>query len=177
MKNTILSIDIALLLERSTMGQLTSNTNVFFGNDRKRKSGQVQISKLQYIPAVNDGILTVKAKTRSSNNEYDTSIQFEGVRFVKPGTMHSVPLEVADQELAIMPLKNMGNHVHVHCTCMDFYWRFAMHNNKNDSLIGEPPAPYVKKTDRQPLNPDKVPGNCKHLQALVDHVRADRLFK
>lgn len=177
MKKTILSIDIALLLENSTVGQLTSNTNVFFGNGRKQRSAQVQLRNVQYIPAVDNGVLIVKAKTRSSDKDYDTVIQFEKVRYVKPGTQWAVPLQTEGQELYIMPLKNMGNYVQVHCTCMDFYWRFANYNKKNDSLLGEPPQPYVKKTDREPLNPDQVPGNCKHLQKLADQLRLERLLK
>jgi hypothetical protein len=176
MKKTTLSLDIGVLLETSTVGQLTSNTNVFFGNDRKQKAAQVQLSKVQYIQAA-DGILIVKAETRSSDKSYETTIQFFDVRFVPPGTQHSVPLETNGQEIHIMPLKNMGNRVEVHCECMDFYWRFAMHNNKNKSLIGEPPAPYVKKTDRVPLNPDQVPGACKHLNKLADHLKLQRILK
>ena len=176
MKKTTLSIDIGLLLETSTVGQLTSNTNVFFGTSRKQKAAQVQLNNVQYIQAA-DGILIVKAQTRSSDKTYDTTIQFQKVRFVKPGTLHSVPLEMAGQEVSIMPLKNMGNHVEVHCDCMDFYWRFAMYNNKNKSLLGEPPAPYVKKTDRVPLNPDQVPGACKHLNKLADQLKLQRILK
>ena len=176
MKKTTLSIDIGVLLETSTAGQLTSNTNVFFGNGRKQRAAQVQLNKVQYLQAA-DGILIVKAETRSSDKTYETTIQFSDVRFVAPGTMHSVPLETNGQEVSIMPLKNMGNYVEVHCDCMDFYWRFAMYNNKDKSLIGDPPAPYVKKTDRVPLNPDKVPGACKHLTKLVDQLKLQHIVK
>jgi hypothetical protein len=177
MKTTTLSIDIGLILETSTAGQLTSNTNVFFGNDRKQKAAQVQLSAVQYIPAVGDGVLTVKATTRSSDKEYMTTLQFSKVRFVSPETQFSVPLEVPGQAISIMPLKNMGNSVEVKCTCMDFYWRFAMYNASNGSLVGEPPSPYVKKTDRAPHNPREVPGACKHITKLVSHLNSARLLK
>ena len=176
MKKTTLSLDIGVLLETNSFGQLTSNTNVFFGNDRKQKAAQVQLSKVQYIQA-EDGILIVKAETRSSDKTYDTTIQFSKVRFVKPGTQHSVPLETNGTEVSIMPLKNLGNQVEVHCNCMDFYWRFAMYNSKNQSLLGDAPAPYVKKTDRVPLNPEQVPGACKHLNKLADQLRLQRILK
>lgn len=176
MNKKTLSIDIGTLLETSTAGQLTSTTSVFFGPDRKRKSAQVQLNKVQYIQA-EGGILLVKAESRSSDKTYETSIQFTDVNFVAPGTMHSIPLEMPGREISIMPLRNMGNDVQVHCECMDFYWRFAMYNNRDKSLIGEPPAPYVKKTNRVPLNPDKVPGACKHLTKLVEHLKLERILK
>jgi hypothetical protein len=177
MKNTVLSIDIGMLLETSTVGQLTSNTGVFFDKGRETRAKQVQLSNVQYIPAVADGILTVKAKSRGKDTTYDTSIQFEKVRYVKPETAYAVPIPFGEEQLYVMPLQNMGNLVKVHCTCMDFYWRFAMYNNRDNSLDGKPPAPYVKKTDRAPQNPDQVPGNCKHLQKLADQLRAEKLFK
>jgi hypothetical protein len=60
---------------------------------------------------------------------------------------------------------------------MDFYWRFAMYNDKDDSLLGKPPAPYVKKTDREPQNPKQVPGVCKHITALADKLRLERVLR
>ena len=176
MKQTKLSLDISALLEYSTAGQLQSNTRVFFGNEREKKASSVQLSKIQYIPA-EDGILTVKADARSSGSTYETTIQFSGVKYVSPDRQYSIPLPVSGQEISIMPLKSMGNLVEVRCTCMDFYWRFAMYNSKNRSLIGEPPAPYVKKTERQPLNPRQVPGACKHLHKLSSHLRAEGILK
>lgn len=176
MKKNTLSIDIELILEDSSTGQLTSNTNVFFGTGRKQRSSQVQLARVQYIPA-GDGILTVKADARSSGKNYETTIQFAGVNYVTPGKQHSVALEVPGQEISIMPLRAMRNNVEVRCTCMDFYWRFAMYNSKDDSLLGEPPAPYVKKTKREPNNPSQVPGVCKHLQKLADHLSMQNLLK
>jgi hypothetical protein len=57
--------------------------------------------------------------------------------------------------------------VKVSCTCQDFYWRFAPWNDENGCLHGAPPEPYEKKTDRKPVNPDHIPGLCKHLLNAV----------
>lgn len=177
MRKTTVSIAIETLLETSAMKQLTSNTRVYFGDGRDQRSKRVQSANIQFIPAVSDGILTVKAKTRSETNQYETVIQFNKVSYVPADRQFAVPIEIPGQEVYIMPLKALGNDVHVHCTCMDFYWRFAMYNNKNDSLLGEPPAPYVKKTNRKPVNPDQIPGACKHLTALADMLKRDGILK
>lgn len=180
MKKTFLTIEIEeILLERNTTHQLTSNTNVFFGQDRKQDANKVQLAKVQYIPSVEQGILVVKAATRSADKNYETVIQFSKVKYLGTGKEdpYAIPLPVADGALKIMPLRLSGTYVEVHCDCLDFYWRFAMHNAKNDSLLGEPPKPYVKKTDRAPNNPSRVPGSCKHIMKLVDQLRAEKLLK
>jgi hypothetical protein len=56
---------------------------------------------------------------------------------------------------------------------MDFYWRFATWNNRDDALIGNPPPRYRKKTDRPPVNPQKVSGACKHIMKLIVILKND----
>ncbi len=177
MKKNSLTLSIETLLERSTSGQLTSNTNVFFGNDRKQKSARMNVMKVSYVPSVQDGILIVKSEINGSTNKYETTIQFDKVKYVAAGTQFAVPVPVNGEEMYVMPLKIMGNDVKVHCTCLDFYWRFASFNKSDDSLIGNPPPPYVKKTDRPYQNPSKIPGACKHITKLINHVSLERILK
>lgn len=177
MKKKTLSVDIGVLLETSTMHQLRSSANVFFDTPREQSAGRVQLAKVQYIPAVGDNVLIVKAETRSSEKVYETVIQFTNVKYVNDATPHAVPLELNGSQISIMPIRANQNDVQVNCTCMDFYWRFAMYNNKDKSLLGEPPAPYVKKTNRRPNNPDQVPGACKHLMKLANQLRAANILK
>jgi hypothetical protein len=56
------------------------------------------------------------------------------------------------------------------CECMDFYWRFKPYVFEKGSGVGKPPEPYEKKTNRKPLNPDKIPAFCKHLAAVYDYL-------
>jgi hypothetical protein len=177
MNKTTLTLAIEYLLEGSTEGQLASNTKVFFGPQRKQRANRVQVANFQYVPAVGNGVLIVKADTRTNDKRYETTIQFENVVYVKPDRPYAVPLVVGNDEFHIMPIRTMKQHVKVHCTCMDFYWRFAMYNDKDDSLLGKPPAPYVKKTDREPQNPKQVPGVCKHITALADKLRLERVLR
>lgn len=177
MKLKTLTLDIALILETSTVGQLTSNTDVFFDAPRKQNASKVQLSNIQFIPAVADGVLIVKAETRSTDKTYETSIQFDNVLYVDAGTQYSIPVETVNGTLHIMPLRANRNDVKVRCTCLDFYWRFALYNAKDKSLIGKQPEPYVKKTDRPPVNPDQVPGVCKHIIKLADHLKLSKVLK
>lgn len=166
------------LMETSTIGQLRSTSKVFFDTPREQFSKRVQVTDVQFVPAVSDGTLTVKAKTRTDNHSYDTSITFEKVKYVNEGRNYAVPFTAVDgQEYLIMPLRKMREYVKVRCTCMDFYWRFATWNHKNKSLMGAPPDPYIKKTNRPPVNPDKVPGACKHIMRLADEISKQQILK
>jgi hypothetical protein len=68
-----------------------------------------------------------------------------------------------NQEYHIQPIQLSRNNVKVRCSCLDFRWRFALWNSKDGSLYGDPPGPYKKKTNRPPVNPQRVPALCKHL--------------
>lgn len=172
-----LSIEIHNILnEDSTIGALKSNTKTLVLDKRAENANKVQLNHIQYIPAVADSILIVKADTRSSNKSYDTSVQCNGVEYVTADIQGSVPVESNGQTFYIMPIHSNQNTVAVSCTCMDFYWRFAMYNKKDNSLIGEPPAPYVKKTDRAPQNPEQVSGACKHIHKLINQLQSNKIF-
>lgn len=55
-----------------------------------------------------------------------------------------------------------GNDILFRCGCPDFRFRFSLALKKNKALFGNL-IPYKKKTNRPPLNPDDIPGMCKHL--------------
>jgi hypothetical protein len=44
-------------------------------------------------------------------------------------------------------------------------------------LEGNPPPPYIKKTNRPPVNPKKSLGGCKHLIALADKLTQLRILR
>lgn len=62
------------------------------------------------------------------------------------------------------------NDILARCGCPDHRFRFQLALKKNKALHGNL-IPYEKKTDRPPLNPDDIPGLCKHnynfIKALI----------
>lgn len=54
------------------------------------------------------------------------------------------------------------NDVLLRCQCPDFRFRFSYALKKEKALSGQLIS-YKKKTDREPLNPENIPGMCKHL--------------
>jgi hypothetical protein len=71
------------------------------------------------------------------------------------------------------PVEEGKTKVKVRCDCSDFRWRFAYYNAKHGALYGVAPPPYVKKSDRPPVNPRELPGMCKHLMAAFNKMRSD----
>ncbi len=62
------------------------------------------------------------------------------------------------------------NDILLRCGCPDHRFRFQLALKKNNALFGNL-IPYKKKTNRPPLNPDDIPGMCKHnynfIKALI----------
>lgn len=167
-----------LLLERMSVNQLTSNTNIFFDTPRKANSTNVQVTDVNLIPSVDSKTLLVKAKTRSKNSTYETKIFFTDVKFVQPGSLNSVEFMAVDgQKYAVKSLKRGQSDCKVSCTCPDFYYMFSVWNDDKEALEGPTPEPYIKKTDSPPRNPQRVPGVCKHLMKLADTVVSRRILK
>jgi hypothetical protein len=81
------------------------------------------------------------------------------------------------QAYTIEPVQYRGTDVQVSCNCLDFYYRFSAWNHGDGSLLGDPPPPYVKKTDSEPVNPNEVPGLCKHLMALTNELKRERIIR
>lgn len=162
----------------ATIHQLASQTKVFFGPEREQRGARVQNPDFEMIPSIQDGTILVKGKTRSNKTTYESSILIAGVKYVKEGTANAVDFTGPDGSVYWVQRPNKTkNDVKVRCTCLDFHYRFAIWNHKNGTLLGEPPDPYVKKTDRAPVNPDKVAGVCIHLYKIADRLRVENLLK
>ena len=166
-----------IILETSTIHQLKSTINVFFDTPRDQKSRQVIVSNRIFIPYTQDNQLLVKANTRTKQNTYTTSILFSDVQFVDEGDKFAIPVQTKNDKYFILPIKRRESDVLVSCTCLDFYYMFATWNQKDTSLYGDAPEPYIKKTDRPFRNPSKVPGVCKHILRLSDELISQRFLK
>ena len=67
---------------------------------------------------------------------------------------------------------SLNTTVKVRCSCPDFTWRFGPYNYEHRALLGKKYPLYTKKTNRPPVNPDHIPGLCKHLMSVVQSISA-----
>jgi hypothetical protein len=164
---------MATLLE-ITLAKLTKSTLDSFFDTKKRQhvTGTVAISNIKYIPYRKSNGLNIEATVTSGSNKYDCSMSFQDVFYEDSDSNQVVTFTAVDNsEYHVHKIANDVNDVKVKCTCMDFYYRFAYANYQKDGLEGNPPPPYVKKTDRPPVNPTNAPGLCKHLIKLDDQLK------
>lgn len=166
-----------LITETSTIHQLKSTVNVFFDTPRDQKSRQVIVDHLTFVPYLDDNQLLVRANTRTKTNKYNTAILFNDVKFVEENTPHAVPIMANNDKYYIYSIKKNQSDVLVSCTCLDFYYMFSVWNQKDTSLLGDPPEPYIKKTDRPLRNPQRQPGVCKHILRLSDEIIGKGILK
>lgn len=172
-----MSFNGEILTEKSTIHQLKNTVNVFFDTPRDQKSRQVFVDHLAFIPYVEDKRLLVRGNTRTKINKYSTSILFDNVVFLEKGDPSGVEIKTINDKYYIKPIMKGRTKVLVSCTCLDFYYMFSVWNQKDDSLFGDPPEPYIKKTDRELRNPQRKPGVCKHILRLSDEIIGKRVLR
>lgn len=165
-----------ILLE-DNFQNMYNNTLSKFATNRKNSSQRVQLITTMYVPSVDNKSLEVRAKTRTDKGSYDSIIYFENVEYGNAETPNAISFGAPDgTEYFILSIPRTNN-VKVNCTCLDFYYSFAVWNDNKNSLFGDSPEPYVKKTEKEPRNPTKAPGLCKHLLKFFDQLIRDKIIK
>lgn len=169
-----------LTLEEATYAELERNTlNSMPPTDKRQNATpRVRVDKLELVPARESGALMVKASIVGEHSKYHTSVLFEDVIYDDADQADNVTFTGSDNnDYHIEPIELARNNVKVNCSCLDFYWRFATWNHQANSLDGDPPPPYVKRTTRPPVNPAKVPGVCKHILKTIEALQNSGVVK
>ena len=168
-----------MILIEAPIQQLYNATDRAFGDDRATNAPKIRISSYEYIPVRSESTLRVRFGFSSpSKSVYTAIIVFEDVEFLDASTNTSIELKAVDGTVFnIEPLQYAQMNAKVRCGCLDFYYRFASWNARDNSLFGDSPPPYIPKTDRPPVNPQKVAGLCKHLMQGVDFLRKQQILK
>lgn len=167
------------ILEEASLSNLKNATKREFGDGRVQRSNKVNISSVTFVPAIQDKSLLVKAKTKTIGKEdtYDTSIKFINVRYTDQPDVGTVQIKAADgQTYNIKRLTHAQATAKIRCTCLDFYFMFSAWNQQKNALDGAPMPPYIKKTDRPLINPNRIPGSCKHVTKLGDYLKFKQII-
>lgn len=158
------------LFEQSTYTGLERNVLNFIPVSKKRQHAvdPVRINSIELLPFIGTKNLNVNTIAASDGTNYSPKIIFNNVEFEEEDTNENVTFTGSDgNEYHMKHIDLNQNTLRVRCDCLDFYWRFAAFNAKDKSLIGKGPTPYQRVSNRGPVNPQEVPGVCKHLIAAV----------
>lgn len=170
-------IDGDALLELS-LSNLKNNVARNFGKSRETKSNRIQVSNYQVIPSVSDRTVLFKARIVGEESNYQVQIRFINSTFADGEQPGFTSVKAMDgRDYFIKQYTAAQAQAKVKCTCLDFYYRFSIWNHGNKSLEGDPPPPYVKRTDRAPVNPNKVPGACKHIIKFMTFLKGEQIVR
>lgn len=163
------------LVEASTISQLDSNAARVGKTDRQQNSNDVTVlSDMKYAYNADTETLTIDARTRSKSG----SVYIQRIIIPDcPQTEEGVEIPHPAAEVIIEPISLSQKNIKVACDCMDFRFRFAPHNDKDSSLASAPPPAYtrVPGSTRPPVNPQKLPGMCKHLYKVINALENEGL--
>jgi hypothetical protein len=167
------------IITEVNLGDLKKDTKMFFGPEREKKAQRVQVSNIIYIPSIKNKILQVKADTTSEGkNIYKTFVVFNNIDIdLERSNENMVRFKAPSGFYYYFTPVDINDDVRVSCSCLDFYYRFAVFDDQHQALFGKRPPPYIKKTDRPYVNPFKTPGVCKHTIALMNKLKRRNFFK
>lgn len=166
-----------ILLEL-TLYQLNRSTQNGFDDKRKQRAPRMNLINVRYTPTQEGGVqgLTVNSDCVSgdSGNHYSQVIVFKKIKLLPEDTPEARTFETSDGKMVHVDNYSLqSSDVKVRCNCLDFYWRFTNFDFKHKALQGDPNPPYVKRTNRPPVNPMQKPGICKHIYQLLKTVSPD----
>lgn len=136
------------------------------------------VSILSTNPILHNKTLTIKAQAQGTKlypmvltlYNVDYSIEKDGLHplLVRPRFGESFYMS---------PASESENPVQVRCQCPFFRFAWAQWNLQEKALTGPAFTQYVRKTQtRAEVNPNHIPGVCKHLLGFFDRLNRDRIL-
>lgn len=168
------------LIEESTIADLQNNIERGFPETKARQhaTNPVQVTSLKFVAYPHNEELKVQARVTSNGHRYQPIIMFQNVIFTDSLDTNATTFKTVDVTEHIVPIELDRSNVKVRCTCLDFYHRFSKQNRTDGSFHGRPMPPYHSKgSGRPPVNPQNVPGVCKHLLKLVQRLEQLNIIK
>lgn len=152
-------------LEEATLKDLADGTGRFRHSPSEYPQAKfVNIDKI--VPSLGVRTLTFFGNIPSFTRReaaYNQTILFKNVKFADTQIDKNYVQIPDNEDIWYEKPKLDGNEVSVRCGCQDYRFRFMYANKLDRALFGNLIS-YTKKTDRPPLNPDNIPGLCKHIK-------------
>ena len=162
-----------LWLAEMKLSTLFGNTGAFH-NRRIDASKDVHVLEVKY-DLLPPNSLVAKGTIGGLTDTYQTII-----KFLEVSLKGRTPVTTLQGLKKISRINPRNNDVEVFCECTFFKWAFNTPNYQVDALFD--PAKNLRK--EQPIgslrghspNPIQIPGLCKHLIALVDYLKQEKII-
>lgn len=116
-------------------------------------------------------------------DDHRTSIMFSGLKFAKEPFKGCIDVEYKGYTYYIEKPSLSKTTIRVRCSCKDFYFCFSLWDYLQRVILGPKPKAYKRKTPspsqggRPYVNPDKIPGLCKHIFWLLQYLKSKGYVK
>ena len=164
-----------MFIREYTISKLDKDTVNNFVGDRKERSNEIRVQSLTYIPYVKNNKLLCVGKMIGKTGNYNTKISFSDVVF--DGDV--IITTSTNEEQKLQPISLSHSDVEIKCNCLDFFQRLSSYNKNVNALYGnETPNRFGATTpeNKKKGNPNNSPGICKHVYALLDHLKSEGLI-
>jgi hypothetical protein len=153
--------------------ELTEATSKYRGNVYKA-TPQLMYSEITHANmAVGVKTLSISGEvlTLGSTEAKHVIVVFEGVQFSRYKKLGYVRYNLGGNEGWIKKPALTQNNVMMRCSCQDYRFRFQHANALVKVLFGRRKKyKRVEGSTRKPVNPDHIPGYCKHIHNFVSVV-------
>lgn len=130
-------------------------------------TGNAVLSKIITSQGTNVLTFGFTIKGSKADQHYNTWLSFSKVNLHPADEQEAghFLIHTRHGSFAVKQFDWLRQPVKVRCSCRDFYFRFAVWNHKAGVLFGRIPPKYKRKTTTRPeVNPQHIPGICKHIQ-------------
>ena len=172
--------DESEILIELTLPQLHQAAVQAFPQTTKRQhaTDELNVTAIKMVPHQNALMIRAVVKNNNGGKQYNTTILLDDVVYEDEDTPDNVTFTGSDgKEYHVRRIPKAHSQAKVRCNCLDLYWRFATWNYNHNSLLGNKPKPYQKKTNRPDANPQQKPGVCKHLMKTISDLQQSNLIK
>lgn len=169
------------MLDEASYAELENRTLSYTPTSSKRQHAvdAQRVVSMELVVARESGNLQANAIVQSdSGKQHQPQMIFEGVIFEDSDQNNNISFTSSTGDIHhIIPINLQQAAIKVRCTCLDFYYRFAVTNQQHQALLGDGPPPYQKSqtAPRGPANPTHAPGMCKHLLKLAIALKEARI--
>lgn len=111
-------------------------------------------------------------------DDHRVVIMFSGLKFAKEPFKDCIDIEYKGHIYYIEKPSLNKTTIRVRCSCKDFYFCFSLWDYLQRAIVGPKPKAYKRKTPppsqggRPYVNPEKIPGLCKHVFWFLQYLKS-----